>query len=658
MSDPKQEGHDDVSVASATLLDDNRTVFLELPHLKPVNQLSLGYALKSADGTEHRHTIAYTIHNLGPERMDEAKLNRKAVAGRLSEEELSRLKPDLIARFEQKGKRDARSVRMPALHVAKGESPSLMLNTGDFQATFDGYLKVDLPGKYRFRFAGMGTVEVLVEGKSIGTAQSPLSHAVMEASLHSGYNALQIKYRSEGTASLRVLWESDELTAGPIPPQAFFHCGDDPELLAGERLRQGHVLAQTYHCAQCHSQLIEEKQKVNPWGPPLVYAGDDYQTAWLAARLLEPHKHSSTVTAPCSFDPQEKKQRQQAADVAAYLESLKAGPKIDLRPEVKVPEATEELIAKGSALWEDLNCVACHRFTTPLEKDEYDRVSLHYTAAKFTPSGLLRFFGKPSLPDLEPRHRQGHLELMATEAAALHAYLRKTSTGTLGKFAEFESSQRKRGEKVFFERNCHQCHENFLHSVLGTGYSDATQGNPLNLGRGCLADGEPRRGKAPAIPLDKDQKAIVVSYLKTTGCIVSPTSPMEESQRLIRELRCNACHNRDGVTAQRMAILADESETGLTPEMLPDLTWSGEKLQTSVLISTLDGDSKRWTDNRIPEKPRSSLAQIADAELPSTFRGNCQRTRRRTWAGTSRRIDQAQPRSRQDRRATYLQGKP
>src|SRR5205085_517423 len=105
VSDPKAEGHDVVRVESATLLDDDRTVFLEITDLKPVNQFTVGYSLTAASGTEFRHTIAYTIHNLGDERMDPAKLHRTTTS-RLTVEEEKALQPGLLARFTQGDKSD------------------------------------------------------------------------------------------------------------------------------------------------------------------------------------------------------------------------------------------------------------------------------------------------------------------------------------------------------------------------------------------------------------------------------------------------------------------------------------------------------------------------------------------------------------------------
>ena len=63
--DPKNKQHDPLTVKSARLLRDGRTVFLEIPDLKPVDQMKIKFNLKSANGTAFTEEIYSTIHRLG-----------------------------------------------------------------------------------------------------------------------------------------------------------------------------------------------------------------------------------------------------------------------------------------------------------------------------------------------------------------------------------------------------------------------------------------------------------------------------------------------------------------------------------------------------------------------------------------------------------------
>lgn len=57
--------HDPLVVKSVSISTDERTIFLEIPGLKPVMQMSLKYALKSQDGAELKGEVVNTIHALG-----------------------------------------------------------------------------------------------------------------------------------------------------------------------------------------------------------------------------------------------------------------------------------------------------------------------------------------------------------------------------------------------------------------------------------------------------------------------------------------------------------------------------------------------------------------------------------------------------------------
>jgi hypothetical protein len=56
--------HDPLTVKSATVSADRRSVFLEIPDLRPAMQMQLKYELKSADGAELRGQVINTIHAL------------------------------------------------------------------------------------------------------------------------------------------------------------------------------------------------------------------------------------------------------------------------------------------------------------------------------------------------------------------------------------------------------------------------------------------------------------------------------------------------------------------------------------------------------------------------------------------------------------------
>jgi len=62
-----QPHHDSMEIKRVTIGTDDRTVFLEIPDLKPVMQMSIKYRIKSADGHSLDGEVVNTIHALAPE---------------------------------------------------------------------------------------------------------------------------------------------------------------------------------------------------------------------------------------------------------------------------------------------------------------------------------------------------------------------------------------------------------------------------------------------------------------------------------------------------------------------------------------------------------------------------------------------------------------
>ena len=58
-------GEDVLTIPSATLSEDGRSVFVEIPDILPVQQYHLEMNLRSADGERIREFIHGTIHELG-----------------------------------------------------------------------------------------------------------------------------------------------------------------------------------------------------------------------------------------------------------------------------------------------------------------------------------------------------------------------------------------------------------------------------------------------------------------------------------------------------------------------------------------------------------------------------------------------------------------
>jgi hypothetical protein len=63
---PEREGHDELSVTSATVANDGKSVFLAVPGLVPAMQTRIGYQLLDSDGNALVGAVYNTIHRLAP----------------------------------------------------------------------------------------------------------------------------------------------------------------------------------------------------------------------------------------------------------------------------------------------------------------------------------------------------------------------------------------------------------------------------------------------------------------------------------------------------------------------------------------------------------------------------------------------------------------
>jgi type 1 glutamine amidotransferase/cytochrome c2 len=572
VSNPKQEGHDEVEVASATLLDP-QTVFLEIPNLKPVMQLSVRYALKARDGAEVRQALNYTIHAVGTEAMDATKLVRKARPGQLKPAEEAALRPGLLARFQQEDAKDVRDTRLAALSVAEGTAVSSFLRPGPFRATLEGYVRVPLRGDYTFSLRGHGEVVLRIDGKEALHGSGDLSAIPStKIALHKGYNAIALEYTAptKGDAALRLLWQGDDFPLESVPPTALFHRGDDTALTATDRLHRGRELFAERHCFRCHGTAERSAMPgLDATGPNLAEVGGRLQPEWMMQWLLDPRATQNHATMPKLFTGDEAG-KQKAADVVAFLTSLKA-------KEEKPAAGEKGQVAAGRNLFEDLNCVVCHRLTPPAAADEYDRTSLHFAGAKYRPAALAAFLRKPH--EHAPWSRMPDFHLNEEELASLTAFLQAEAKGKIAPQPELARGDAKRGRELFASLRCVNCHK--------AGNDDPPAGKPIALKPraegGCL-----KAETGPDFSLTTAECAALTAFLAADGQSLNRRVPAEESRWLARDLRCTACHSRDSAISPHWSIVADEGR-GILPDALPLLTWSGEKLRADWTERLLSG---------------------------------------------------------------------
>jgi hypothetical protein len=63
-NDPSKRSHDKITLAGVRVLPDQKSVLLEIPGIKPVNQMRIKFSVKAADGTPITSEVFNTIHKV------------------------------------------------------------------------------------------------------------------------------------------------------------------------------------------------------------------------------------------------------------------------------------------------------------------------------------------------------------------------------------------------------------------------------------------------------------------------------------------------------------------------------------------------------------------------------------------------------------------
>jgi mono/diheme cytochrome c family protein len=202
-------------------------------------------------------------------------------------------------------------------------------------------------------------------------------------------------------------------------------------------------------------------------------------------------------------------------------------------------------------------------------------------------------------------------QLTDDEAAALEAYLRREATAQIVTAGPSEADP-DRGRQLYSSLGCGNCHP-----VDGLDPAETRQLTLALLSGGdlgCLATRHENRGSAPDFRFTSIETDALRSFLATDRHSLTQSAPLETAARLVRQLRCMACHDRDGQFAPRTTLTFDEGILGRAPEDLPGLTWTGEKLRSDWVEGFLAGriESPRpWLKSRMPNYPRYAAAIAA-----------------------------------------------
>lgn len=606
--------HDVVPVAKSVLLPDGKTLFLVIPSMKPAEQMNIRYAIKFANGTKAQGEITHTVHRLA-KHLDDA----IAQIADMTESARTDLKPGLHQTITVAGKTDHRLTRLAAQYTDGPDAVSDMLPAGPFAATWSGYLVLDEKMAPRFTLEGTGTATLTINGTSVLQATAPLARTTSAPlPLNPGAHTFQLDYTGvpDGSGHVRLLWETDSIPRQSIPSRYLKH-KPNVELTDATSVRRGRDLLVQHNCTSCHKAnpdlaLPELADK----GPDLTGIGSRVSQHWLGRWVASPHSLKPNTTMPATIDVSTKRGRTEAADIAAYLATLKAP---DIPP--VTPQADDAM--HGGAHFHQLGCIACHSLPDQPYDPTTERVPLNNVHSKYNLASLVAFLKKPN--QYHAAIKMPDFQLADDEARQLAAFLHSTAKGKAHPMHEKipATGNPDRGKWLVAAKNCAACH-NGIPASNRTPPNFATVLRRNWTERGCVV--AQKVGVTPQLNLTLQDRVDLHAFKHTfagdAARALSRASSHDFSQRQIQSLNCAACHERDATPA-RLSSLHSQSQslnegTGdvhTIDQSRPSLTYTGEMLHSHYLRSILAGGieprPRPWLSMRMPafHSPAERLAQ-------------------------------------------------
>jgi len=524
----------------------------------------------------------------------------------------------LTPRVSQMAFSDTRVSRLLAIDVPAGACPSLFAPPGRFRATFEGDLVLRLRDFYGFFAQGRGKLSLKINDRPVLDISGEFPNAAGQpVRLNKGKNHLVAVYESPetGEAEFRLFWVPRGQLPEPVPSVMFSHNAADNALVEGQRLREGRFLLAQFRCTKCHDADVQETRGMQAMpelgqdAPSLSDIGSRLNVAWMAAWIDNPRAMRNRTHMPRIFTSSAPgKIDQRAIDVAAYLATLNGSAPAAPSPD---PSRAKE----GGRIFANLDCIACHfspeRSKPSNEEADAGRISFQYVKAKFKPAALVAFLLKPEahyawipMPDFR---------LTPQEASDLAAYLLAAPAKQVDALPPGDTV---RGKQLVETSGCLKCHVIEAKPLLGDNAKFASlEAIPrANWNRGCMAADAAQRGKAPDFELTGEQRLAISALVATDRQSLARESAPEFAERQIAEMRCTACHARDGKASLLSGELDAENqelrskypvggaagqETIAPDQRAPMLTWAGQKLRPQWMEKFIAG--------QIPYKPRYYL---------------------------------------------------
>ena len=502
-----------------------------------------------------------------------------------------------------------------ALRSSPSESPSALLGSGAFEATWRGELVLEKRERLYFSFEGSGKAVLLLGGEVVLEANGPDLSSVESGRLrlNGGSHPLELRYSSlsSGMGRLRLFWRGRDFIRESVPP-AFLKYNPDADyakpLEMSDELRRGRFLVASLGCLHCHkpSSPIDAKTgmpEALQFGPSLLGVGSRLSEPWLVKWIHDPSSfrlHTRMPKASVTLG--------EARHIAGFLSSLRSESSV-LKPSAGDAKA-------GAGLFAELGCITCHG----VKKNENafdDRIDLSRVGEKFLPGALARFLTFPE--EHYSWTRMPNFNLSSQEAVDLSAFLQGLQKERADTF--LEKADVEKGKLLAANRGCAACHDLPVQNKLLA--PPLAKSKPSSL-KGCISE----KSNGMKFFLSDSDRAAIRTFLVRGTESLKTFSFTEFAGRQFSDLRCFACHEKNGKPSLWSAYAAEvaafrpavhQSLQGEeNPEQLkkanhipPTLDFLGEKLRQDWMGSFFAGkvsDKPRpWMKARMPSFPSRSI---------------------------------------------------
>jgi mono/diheme cytochrome c family protein len=513
--------------------------------------------------------------------------------------------------------------------------PDDRLSEGDFQVTWEGFVRIPHAGQYQFAARAQGAVRIWFQGRQVFPQSANVAATI---SADAGTHPLRVEYDAPaGKAKIHLLWSSDTFSLEVINPRYLAHDAQGEAGVAEQLLEQrGREVVERYGCARCHPIAgVDRSRKPGLPMPHAAHMNPDWVARWV--RNPQAVRPGTRMGAPGGTPEEIETLVSSLLSLLPMCDSygmIDSGWRCSQDPDPLAGADLDACVRAGRTRFYELGCSACHAPETPQLVDPTRGPSLADIGSKWSNAYLRQLMLNPVR-----RHPTGGMpgyKIDAQEVDQLVAYMSTfrlpPPTGDAAKLVQqWPTPPRvdlRPGQSILDPdvltavkapvrtRFCYACHSPENTPVDGPKLDPAT----ARWTAGCLRS-DRAASLAPQFTLTSADRKAVIAFLSGRPEQASPVATGEVAQRFIDQtVYCFACHQRDGKGGEPLArtlahfrpdVPADPATTAPDPILPPDLSGVGARLNRPWMLETLAGNSP---SNRLWLKVKMPNYGLSDAE--------------------------------------------